>query len=326
MRQERLPPEVRRAISPVIGVVLLVAITLLLASITAAFVLGIGGEQRAPQASVSVAVDVDDEQVKLVHQAGESLSADRTRIVWEIGGETVRSEATEAEQTLEAGKSTVFTFDGSTSASGAWSSYGSPGTVDIQSSDQMTVTIYDTESGKPVVERTVTAGNVQADIGGGSASGSGLIFAQDTSAGARTTHEIHWEITGGDSAAGSSLNNVEIRYPADVNFPDVDSRADVAVAGIDEDGDGAVEDGATVECCPSDSDGDGDVDGDGVYQGYSGDQNTLRLEFQGNANIDAGETMIIRVRDVDNPGSAGTYTVDIGIDGAQTETGTLEIG
>jgi hypothetical protein len=256
---------------------------------------------------------------------GDNLSADDVRIVWDIDDTTARSEPTDVEQELLAGTSTTFTFDGATSADGTWSSYPSPGTVDIRADDRITVTLYDTDSNKPVVERTVTAGDVTADLSTGS-TGSGLVFAHDTSPGANTVHELNWDVEASDSAAGSSLNNVEIRYPAGVDFPDVDSRSDVIAAGIDEDGDGTVDDPATVECCPSDSDGDGDVDGDGVYQGYSGDQNTLRIEFQGNADVDPGETMILEIEGVDNPGSSGSYTVDIGIDGAQTETGTLEVG
>ena len=118
---------------------------------------------------------------------------------------------------------------------------------------------------------------------------------------------------------------MEIRYPWSVDFPDVDSQSDIIAAGIDEDGDGSIDDTATVECCPSDSDSDGDVDGDGIYQGYSGGPDILRIEFQGNADLDAGETMIIKIQNVDNPDSSGSYTVDINIDGAQTETGTVKI-
>ncbi len=321
-----LPTTTDRAISPVIGVILMVVITVLLASIITVFVLNIDGQTDAPQASLSLTIDAEDDQLKLVHKAGDTLSADSTRIVWEIGNTKLRSDDTAADQRLKAGRSAIFTFDGKTTTDGVWSSYGSPGTVDITDSDRVTVTLYDTESNKPVFSQTVTAGNTLADIdGSGSSSGSGLFFAQDTSAGARTTHEINWEIESGGNAVGSSLNNVEIRYPASVDFPEVDSKSDVIAAGIDEDGDGTIEDAATVYCCPSDEDGDGKVDGDGLYQGYNDDPNTLRIEFQGNADIDADETMIIRVQNVDNPGSSGSYTVDIGIDGAQTETGTLEI-
>jgi len=315
---------VDRAISPVIGVVLLVIITVLLAAIVAGAVLGVSDEKAAPQTRIALAVDVDDDQIRLRHQAGDTLQADHTRIVWEIDGTRVSIEPTGTDQRLVAGESTTFTLDGSTAAHGTWSSYGSPGTVDIDPSDQLQVTLYDTVSGKPIIERTVTAGDVDRDLTVVS-SGSGFIFAQDTTAGAQTSHEINWEIDASDSAEGSSLNNVEIRYPSGVEFPQVDSRSDITAAGFDEDGDGTIDDAATVECCPSDSDGDGDVDGDGVYQGYSGNPDILRIEFSGNADIDAGDEMIIRVREMENPSSSGSYTVNIGIDGAQTETGTLEI-
>jgi len=47
-----------RAVSPVIGVILMVAITVILAAVIGGFVLGLGGDlQSAPQAQISIASD-----------------------------------------------------------------------------------------------------------------------------------------------------------------------------------------------------------------------------------------------------------------------------
>ena len=61
-----------RAVSPVIGVILMVAITVILAAVIGAFVLGLGGEtQETPQ--VSLSFDQDGETVTVAHRGGDSV-------------------------------------------------------------------------------------------------------------------------------------------------------------------------------------------------------------------------------------------------------------
>ncbi|MEY7847597.1 type IV pilin [Natrarchaeobius sp. A-rgal3] len=56
----------RRAVSPVIGVILMVAITVILAAVIAAFVMDLGGSiGQEAQAGVSIDVDESDEQVRV---------------------------------------------------------------------------------------------------------------------------------------------------------------------------------------------------------------------------------------------------------------------
>ena len=58
-----------RGVSPVIGVILMVAITVILAAVIGSFVLGIGGDvEAAPQASLTI----DDGN--LVHNGGDTLN------------------------------------------------------------------------------------------------------------------------------------------------------------------------------------------------------------------------------------------------------------
>ena len=60
-----------RGVSPVIGVILMVAITVILAAVIGSFVLGIGGDvEAAPQASLSY-----DGDGTIVHQGGDDLSS-----------------------------------------------------------------------------------------------------------------------------------------------------------------------------------------------------------------------------------------------------------
>lgn len=66
----------RRAVSPVIGVVMMVAITVVLAGVVAVFVLGVGvGAQLPPQASLAMDQQGDDALV-VTHLSGEAVALD----------------------------------------------------------------------------------------------------------------------------------------------------------------------------------------------------------------------------------------------------------
>ena len=66
------------AVSPVIGVILMVAITVILAAVIASFVLGLGNQAGsvAPQASFSFDYDADADTLTVEHDGGESVRAD----------------------------------------------------------------------------------------------------------------------------------------------------------------------------------------------------------------------------------------------------------
>ncbi len=64
------------AVSPVIGVILMVAITVILAAVIAAFVFGLGGSQQAaPTASITAAnnPDTTEADLKIQHKGGDTL-------------------------------------------------------------------------------------------------------------------------------------------------------------------------------------------------------------------------------------------------------------
>lgn len=69
-------------VSPVIGVILMVAITVILAAVIAAFVLGFGADQEsAPQASFSGSFDTDgDGNVTISHTGGAAIEEDRLSV------------------------------------------------------------------------------------------------------------------------------------------------------------------------------------------------------------------------------------------------------
>ncbi|SFR55725.1 type IV pilin [Halogeometricum limi] len=69
------------AVSPVIGVILMVAITVILAAVIGTFVLNLGGNlsQTTPQASFGFDFDdnAGDDVVTVTHETGDTIEADR---------------------------------------------------------------------------------------------------------------------------------------------------------------------------------------------------------------------------------------------------------
>ncbi len=69
-----------RAVSPVIGVILMVAITVILAAVIGTFVLGLGDSLQQQSPSASFGFDYEDNttgnaSVTIVHQGGDSIDA-----------------------------------------------------------------------------------------------------------------------------------------------------------------------------------------------------------------------------------------------------------
>ena len=88
------------AVSPVIGVILMVAITVILAAVIAAFVFGMGTPEAAPQAQLkvvdntSVAVDTPSEGVIIIqHKGGDAIDIAELKIqISDDSGSTWHSE------------------------------------------------------------------------------------------------------------------------------------------------------------------------------------------------------------------------------------------
>jgi len=69
-----------RAVSPVIGVILMVAITVILAAVIGTFVLGLGDSvESAPQASFDFSVDSSD-NVEIRHRGGDNIDPNNVEI------------------------------------------------------------------------------------------------------------------------------------------------------------------------------------------------------------------------------------------------------
>jgi flagellin-like protein len=82
-----------RAVSPVIGVILMVAITVILAAVIGTFVLGLGDSiESSPQASWNIESvnlndgDADNDGVKVTHNGGDQVDANNLKLT--IGSST----------------------------------------------------------------------------------------------------------------------------------------------------------------------------------------------------------------------------------------------
>ena len=70
------------AVSPVIGTILMVAITVILAAVIAAFVFGVGVPKQAPTANIQLHhVDVLDNNITLRHLGGDTIDLSKTALV-----------------------------------------------------------------------------------------------------------------------------------------------------------------------------------------------------------------------------------------------------
>jgi flagellin-like protein len=78
------------AVSPVIGVILMVAITVILAAVIGTFVLGLGSEvQETPAAQFTFEETTvsGNEEVRITHDGGDPVSRDNLKVVDSAGGE-----------------------------------------------------------------------------------------------------------------------------------------------------------------------------------------------------------------------------------------------
>jgi flagellin-like protein len=114
------------AVSPVIGVILMVAITVILAAVIGAFVLDLGGSQeKTPQTSFDFNYDAGsdgdydsstDDSVEITLESGDTVSADRLSIL--IDGD-------DADDSLSWGSSTAFSGEVSAGTSATYDEDGS---------------------------------------------------------------------------------------------------------------------------------------------------------------------------------------------------------
>ncbi|ADE02056.1 MULTISPECIES: type IV pilin [Haloferax] len=99
-----------RAVSPVIGVILMVAITVILAAVIGTFVLGLGDQvgDTAPQASFTF--DYDGTELTITHESGAQIDGDLVTIAGDVNvtdSSDANKWSTLGSDTISAGESVV---------------------------------------------------------------------------------------------------------------------------------------------------------------------------------------------------------------------------
>jgi flagellin-like protein len=91
------------AVSPVIGVILMVAITVILAAVIGTFVLGLGDQvsNTAPQASFSFDYNDANTELTITHDGGDQLAESNINVVGASSGETGNTDWTGSGGTTE---------------------------------------------------------------------------------------------------------------------------------------------------------------------------------------------------------------------------------
>jgi flagellin-like protein len=110
-----------RAVSPVIGVILMVAITVILAAVIGTFVLGLGENVQSTAPSASFAFDYDGgTSVTITHESGDVVSANLVSVVGDVDysstssltdadGDSTSDEWGSSSDTISAGDSKTIT-------------------------------------------------------------------------------------------------------------------------------------------------------------------------------------------------------------------------
>ena len=97
------------AVSPVIGVILMVAITVILAAVIGTFVLGLGSNvESVPSAQFSF--DYSGGDVTVTHDGGDSIEASALTVSDDAGGSKAWTAATPSVTTVSSGDSLTHTL------------------------------------------------------------------------------------------------------------------------------------------------------------------------------------------------------------------------
>ncbi len=99
-----------RAVSPVIGVILMVAITVILAAVIGTFVLGLGDSVQQSSPSASFGFDYEDGSdynVTVTHEGGDSIEASQLNVSYTNSSGTSQSDAWKGSDPVTAGSSST---------------------------------------------------------------------------------------------------------------------------------------------------------------------------------------------------------------------------
>jgi flagellin-like protein len=156
-----------RGVSPVIGVILMVAITVILAAVIGAFVLQLGDNvsNTAPQASIGVEeIDADKNKTILRHSGGDTIEWSDTDLIVENTNnskDTLRwngptEDAWSPAQNVEfrTGNGSFATLN---TTAGVETFQDDGNHYNLEDGDRLTITLLDKSSGEIIFEREIRA-------------------------------------------------------------------------------------------------------------------------------------------------------------------------
>ena len=154
-----------RGVSPVIGVILMVAITVILAAVIGGFVLqlGSGVGDAAPQASIGVSdTNFANDSIELRHSGGDTIEWADTNVILEVTGSadnTVQWDSPNSDALSTGQRATIYIKNGSatqkivlnteTKEKGADTGVS---TFSLEDNDKVTLTLIDRPSGEIISE------------------------------------------------------------------------------------------------------------------------------------------------------------------------------
>ena len=127
------PSTTERAVSPVIGVVLVVAITVILSAVVGTFALGLGESQdTAPQSSWKTDyTDGGSDELTLTHEGGDQMEPSRLSVA--VSGATCPSGSLDSPKNLESDYSITGSVSAGTSVTVDSTHFCSSGNLDLSS-------------------------------------------------------------------------------------------------------------------------------------------------------------------------------------------------
>ena len=156
MIQEKLFADEERAVSPVIGVILMVAITVILAAVIGTFVLGLGDSVEAtPQATLSID-EVDNEEIVLRHGGGDTIYSDEIDIVVSYGEQefTFSGSDADASEGFSTGESITMSYNDADDEWDFedWGEYQELGAASssIEDGEAVRITVVDRSTGQTI--------------------------------------------------------------------------------------------------------------------------------------------------------------------------------
>lgn len=150
------------AVSPVIGVILMVAITVILAAVIAAFVFNIGGSQsKTPVASLQIkSASATNDNITISHSGGDAVDLSKVKAIIEQGGSrNTISPLNTSTQIIYVGDNLVIQENSTVSVYVNGAKGGTTGTSSNSfdlAQGLVTVTLIDTETNQQILSTKAT--------------------------------------------------------------------------------------------------------------------------------------------------------------------------